>query len=47
MWDLAPHDVSMVSYILGEEPKRVISAMGVSSEDTEIMDITHIEIEYE
>ena len=43
MWDLAPHDVSMVSYILGEEPKRVISAMGVSSEDTEIMDITHIE----
>ena len=47
MWDLAPHDVSMVSYILGEEPKRVISAMGVSSEANEIMDITHIEIEYE
>ena len=47
MWDLAPHDVSMVSYILGEEPKRVISAMGVSSEGNEIMDITHIEIEYD
>ena len=47
MWDLAPHDVSMVSYILGEEPAQVISAMGVSSEGNEIMDITHIEIEYE
>lgn len=47
MWDLAPHDVSMVGYILGEEPKQVISAMGVSSDDNEILDITHIDIEYE
>ena len=47
MWDLAPHDVSMVSYILGEKPKRVISAVGTSSEANEIMDITHIDIEFE
>ncbi len=47
MWDLAPHDVSMVSYILGEEPQRVVSAVGVSSENNAIMDITHIDIEYE
>lgn len=47
MWDLAPHDVSMVGYILGEEPKQVVSAMGVSSDDNEILDITHIDIEYE
>ena len=46
MWDLAPHDVSMIGYILGEEPKRVICASGASSDGNEIMDITHISIEY-
>lgn len=47
MWDLAPHDVSMISYVTGKEPKRVISAIGCSSERNEIMDITHIGIEFE
>jgi len=47
MWDLAPHDVSMVNYILGKEPARVISAVGASSDGNEIMDITHITVEYE
>lgn len=46
MWDLAPHDVSMISHILGEEPLRVISAVGASSEGNAILDITHIDIEY-
>lgn len=47
MWDLAPHDVSMIGYILGQEPKRVICASGASSDNNDIMDITHITIEYE
>lgn len=47
MWDLAPHDVSMISYVTGKEPVRVISATGCSSEQNEIMDITHIGIEFE
>lgn len=47
MWDLAPHDVSMISYVTGKEPKRVISAIGCSSDRDEIMDITHIGIEFE
>ncbi len=47
MWDLAPHDVSMTSYILGKEPVRVISAVGASSDNNEIMDVTHVTIEYE
>lgn len=47
MWDLAPHDVSMISYVTGKEPKRVISAIGCSSDRNEIMDITHIGIEFE
>lgn len=47
MWDLAPHDVSMISYVTGKEPVRVISAVGCSSDRNEIMDITHIGIEFE
>src|SRR5574344_26169 len=47
MWDLAPHDVSMISYVTGKNPVRVISAMGCSSDRNEIMDITHIGIELE
>ena len=47
MWDLAPHDVSMTSYVLGKEPVRVISAVGASSDNNDIMDITHVTIEYE
>lgn len=47
MWDLAPHDVSMISYVTGKDPVRVISAIGCSSERNDIMDITHIGIELE
>lgn len=47
MWDLAPHDVSMISYVTGKDPLRVISAVGCSSEQNDIMDITHISIEFE
>lgn len=47
MWDLAPHDVSMISYVLDKNPKRVISAVGCSSDKNDIMDITHIGIEME
>lgn len=47
MWDLAPHDVSMMCYVTGKDPVRVISAVGCSSERNDIMDITHITIEFE
>ncbi len=47
MWDLAPHDVSMMSYVTGKDPVRIISAVGCSSERNDIMDITHISIEFE
>ena len=47
MWDLAPHDVSMIAYATGKEPVRVISAVGCSSDRNEIMDITHLTIEFE
>lgn len=41
------HDVSMISYVIGKDPVRVISAFGCSSDKDEIMDITHIGIEFE
>lgn len=47
MWDLAPHDVSMMNYVTGKNPLRVISAVGCSSDRNDIMDITHISIEFE
>src|SRR5574344_1907596 len=47
MWDLAPHDVSLVSYVTSKNSVRVISAVGCSSERNEIMDITHITLEFE
>ncbi len=47
MWDLAPHDVSMISYVLGKNPTRVITASGCSTDKNDIMDITHISFEME
>src|SRR5574344_163970 len=47
MWDLAPHDVSMISYVLNKNPQRLISAIGCSSDGNDIMDITHIGIQME
>lgn len=47
MWDLAPHDVSMIAYATGKDPVKVVSAIGCSSEQNAIMDITHIGIEFE
>ena len=47
MWDLAPHDVSMIAYATGKNPIKVISAVGCSSDRNEIMDITHLTIEFE
>lgn len=47
MWDLAPHDVSMISYVTGKKPLRVTSAEGFSSDKNDIMDIVHIDLELE
>lgn len=47
MWDLAPHDVSMIAHVTGKAPLRVISATGCDSEFENIYDITHLTIEFE
>ena len=47
MWDLAPHDVSMIAHITGCAPLKVLNAVGVESEFENICDITHLTIEFE
>jgi len=47
MWDLAPHDVSMIAHITGKAPLRVLNATGAASEFENIFDITHLTIEFE
>ena len=47
MWDLAPHDISMMAYVTGKKPVKVISAIGCSSDRNDIMDITHLDLEFE
>ena len=47
MWDLAPHDVSMIAHITGKAPLRVLNATGAASEYENIYDITHLTIEFE
>lgn len=45
IWDLAPHDFSILEYILGRSPKSV-SAVGVSHTKSKFEDIAYITLNY-
>jgi predicted dehydrogenase len=45
VWDLAPHDLSIVDYILGLAP-RSISAWGCAHADPAIEDIAYVNVDY-
>lgn len=45
VWDLAPHDLSIVDYVLGYEP-RSISAWGCAHVDPHIEDIAYVNVDY-
>ena len=47
LWDLAPHDLSMISYILGKSPVGVANASGCSVNNDGIVDITHVDVDFE
>lgn len=47
LWDLAPHDLSMAAYVLDKKPLNVESAVGCSVNNDGIIDITHIDINFE
>jgi predicted dehydrogenase len=45
IWDLAPHDLSIVDYILGTEA-RSISAWGCTHADPQIEDIAYVNVDF-
>ena len=45
VWDLAPHDLAIVSFLLGDEP-RSMSAWGCGHADPEIEDIAYVNVDY-
>jgi predicted dehydrogenase len=45
IWDLAPHDISILKYLLNEEPKSVV-ATGVSHTNNKIENIAYLTIYY-
>ena len=47
LWDLAPHDLSMAAYVIGKKPLGVKSAVGCSVNNDGIVDITHIDVNFE
>jgi predicted dehydrogenase len=45
IWDLAPHDLSIVDHIIGD-PARSISAWGCSHANEDIEDIAYVNVDY-
>jgi predicted dehydrogenase len=45
IWDLAPHDLSIVEYLLGV-PARSISAWGCAHANPEIEDVAYVNVDY-
>ncbi len=46
VWDLAPHDLSIVDHVLGREA-RSISAWGCSHADPEVEDMAYVNLDYD
>jgi predicted dehydrogenase len=46
VWDLAPHDLSIVDYVLAREP-RSISAWGCSHADPNVEDMAYVNVDYD
>ncbi len=43
MWDLAPHDLSVMSYLISSEPEEILSVRAWASVD-EVVDVVHIDL---
>jgi UDP-2-acetamido-3-amino-2,3-dideoxy-glucuronate N-acetyltransferase len=47
LWDLAPHDLSMMMYVLGGlEPEAVLSANGHRTSEDDRVDVAHVELRF-
>jgi predicted dehydrogenase len=45
IWDLAPHDLSIIDYVVGQEA-RSISAWGCAHTDSEMEDIAYVNVDF-
>jgi predicted dehydrogenase len=45
LWDLAPHDLSIIDYLLGRMP-RSLSAMGVSHTSSDLEDVAYLNLDF-
>jgi UDP-2-acetamido-3-amino-2,3-dideoxy-glucuronate N-acetyltransferase len=46
IWDLAPHDLSMVAYLLGQEPVDIVSVIGYQNREDGLVDDAHIDLKF-
>ncbi len=46
IWDLAPHDLSIVDYVLGREP-RSIASWGCAHADPAVEDMAYVNVDYD
>jgi UDP-2-acetamido-3-amino-2,3-dideoxy-glucuronate N-acetyltransferase len=44
IWDLAPHDVSMLSYLMEQEPEDIVSVVGYQNREDGLVDDAHIDM---
>lgn len=44
IWDLAPHDISMMSFVLGKDPISIRSAVGYMTTPSRVMDVAHLDL---
>ncbi|MDX1921060.1 MAG: Gfo/Idh/MocA family oxidoreductase [Candidatus Caenarcaniphilales bacterium] len=46
IWDLAPHDMSMISYILSNDAIELLDANGFSTAEDGVIDVAHVDIKF-
>ena len=46
VWDLAPHDISMIGYLLGSTEVELIEARGFSTSQDNIIDVAHLDLKF-
>lgn len=44
IWDLAPHDVSMLSYLMDQEPEDIVSVIGYQNREDGLVDDAHMHL---
>lgn len=44
IWDLAPHDLSMICYLLDKEPEGLVSVNGHKTSTDGLVDVAHLEL---